>query len=110
MPQAQQMKEHSVLSVMSRSLGRRQGVRTLGSLLELAENPLEVHSGVWNVLVPSQYMIKVFMSLLAACVGSEGLVLACGAHSRTLAPLTLAISAGFHLTNALRFSLILMQS
>lgn len=96
---------------MFRSLGRRQGVRTLGSLLELAKNPLEVHSGVWNVLVPSQYMIKVFMSLLAACVGSEGsLVLACGARSRTLAPLTLAISAGFHLTNALRFSLILMQS
>lgn len=76
MPHAQQMKEHSVLSVTFRSAGRWQGVRTVDSLLELAKNPLEVHAGVWNVPGLSQYMIKVFMSLLAACVGSEELVLA----------------------------------
>lgn len=68
-------------------------------MLEPAKNPLEVHAGVWNVPVLSQHMSKVFMSLLAACVGSKELVLEYGAHSRTLVPLTLAVSAAFRLTN-----------
>lgn len=72
---------------------------TLGFFLELAENPLETRLGFWKNPGPFQSMIKVFISLLAASVGSE--------DSRTRVPLILAILPTIHLTNGLGSSPIL---